>query len=164
MDSLQGRSAHEVELIREATTMALYISLSLMAVLIALPIGHEDARLRAGFTVLATATGLILAHHVAFRLSSRLVSGGVLTLESRDALSSQLLGGVPVALVAALPVFVLGEDPGENVAIILLLAFVAIVGYRAARGSTTPMRALAYVGGLVAVVTVVLAVKLSVGH
>jgi len=162
--SLRGRSGHEVELIREATTMALYISLSLLAVLIAMPIGQEDARVRAGVTVLVTAAGLILAHHVAFRLSSRLVSGGMLTRESRDVLASQLLGGVPVAVVAAVPVFVLGEDPGENVAIALLLAFVALVGYRAARASTTRARALLYVGGLVVVVGVVLALKLAVGH
>jgi hypothetical protein len=162
--SLQGRDAHEIELFREATTMALYISLSLLAVLIALPIAQEDGRLRAGLTVLVTAAGLILAHHVAFRLSSRLVNGGILTKTSRDVLTAQLLGGAPVALVAALPVFVLGEDPGENVAIVVLLGFVALVGYRAARASTTPLRAAAYVAVLVAAVSVVVAIKLAVGH
>ncbi len=158
-------SAHERELMREALTMALYVSLSLLAVLIALPVAaHTDDRIKAGLTVLITALGLVLAHHVAFRLSTKLVNGGLLTPESVHALKAQALGGLPVAVLAALPVFVLGEDPGENVAILLLLAFVALVGYRSARFTSGKARSLLYVCGLVVVVAAVLAIKYVAGH
>jgi hypothetical protein len=156
---------HRSELLREAMTMALYLSLSLLAVLVALPVaGPEDSRLRAGFTVLVTGIGLLLAHHVAFRVSSRLVSEGLLTPESRSALEAQALGGIPVAVAASLPVFLLGEDPGEVVAEVLLIAFVAIVGYRTARQRTTPLRSLAYVVTMSLAAGAVLVVKLAVGH
>jgi hypothetical protein len=75
----------------------------------------------------------VLAHHVAFRMSTRLVNGGLLTPESVSALTAQALGGLPVAVLAALPVVVLGEEPGEIVAELVLLAVGALVGYRSAR-------------------------------
>ena len=152
--------------LHEVTTMALYVSLSLLAVLIALPDVNpgEDNRFEEGLTVLGTGLGLVLAHHVAFRMSTRLVNQGLLTQESRDSLKAQALGGIPVAVLAAVPVFVLGEDPGEDVAIFLLLALVLAVGYRSARFSSRPIRALAYAGILVLVVAAVVTVKLAVGH
>ena len=156
---------HETELMREALTMALYVSLSLLAVLIALPVvGDVDNRVKAGVTVLITALGLVLAHHVAFRMSTRLVNGGLLTPESVRALKAQALGGLPVAVIAAIPVFVFGEDPGEDVAMVLLLAFVAVVGYRSARFTSGKARAFLYVCGLVLVVAAVLGIKLIAGH
>ena len=153
-----------LEVVREATTMALYVSLSLLAVLIALPIDTEDNRVRAGLTVLVTAVGLVLAHHLAFRMSTRLVNGGLLTPDSVRALEAQALGGLPVAVIAALPVFVFGEEPGELIAEIVLLAFVAFVGYRSARASSGPGRSVLYVGGITLAVAGVLVVKLLVSH
>lgn len=157
-------STHELELTREVLTMALYVSLSLLAVIIALPVNVEDNRVHAGFLVMVTGFGLVLAHHVAFRMSSRLVNEGLLTAESRTALTAQALGGIPVAVLAAIPVFVLGESPGEEVTEVLLLAFVAIVGYRSARRRTSAWRSLAYVAVLSVVVAAVIVVKLLTGH
>ena len=157
--------AYDAELIHEAITMALYVSLSLIAVLIALPIvGDEDNRVQAAITVMVTAVGLVLAHHVAFRLSTRLVNGGLLTPESVRALKAQALGGLPVAVIAAIPVFLFGEDIGEDVAIFLLLAFVALMGYRSARYTSGKARSFLYVCGLVGVISVVMLVKLIAGH
>jgi len=152
------------ELVREALTMALYVSLSLLAVLLAMPVAAQDNRWQAGLIVLATALGLVLAHHIAFRLSTRLVNGGLLTPESIHALKAQALGGLPVAVIAALPVFVLGEEPGETVSELILLAFVALVGYRSARFTSGKARSFLYVCGLVAVVAAVLLVKFVAGH
>jgi hypothetical protein len=157
-------SGHGPEVVREATTMALYVSLSLLAVFVVLPVGNEDNRVEAGLTVLLTGIGLVLAHHVAFRVSSRLVNDGLLDPESVRALQAQALGGIPVAVLAAIPVFVLGESPGEEVSELLLVALVALVGYRAARQRATPLRALVYAGGLVVMVGVVIVVKLAAGH
>ena len=155
--------AQRLELLREVTTMALYVSLSILAVLIALPIASNDNRVQAGLTVLGTGVGLVLAHHLSFRMSSRLVNGALLTPESIDALKAQALGGLPVAVLVALPVFVLGEEPGEVVSEVLLLAFVAIVGYRNAPFTSGVARSVAYVGVIVAAVAVVLAIKLLAG-
>lgn len=105
----------------------------------------------------------MLAHHLSFRMSSRLVNGGLLTPESIDALKAQALGGLPVAVLAALPVFALGEEPGEVVSEVLLLAFVALVGYRSARFTSGVARSVLYVGVIVAAVAVVLAIKLIAG-
>jgi hypothetical protein len=157
-------SEERLELVREVTTMALYVSLSILAVLIALPVAQNDNRVKAGLTVLATGLGLVLAHHLSFRMSSRLVNGGLLSPESVDALKAQALGGLPVAVLAALPVFVLGEEPGEVVSEVLLLGFVALVGYRSARFTSGVGRSLLYVGVIVAAVAVVLVIKLLAGH
>lgn len=159
-------SETELHLLHEVTTMALYLSLSLLAVLIALPTvdQQEDNRVQEGLVVLGTGVGLLLAHHVAYRMSSRLVNQGLLTEASRHAMKAQALGGLPVAALASVPVFVLGEDPGENVAILLLLALVLAVGYRSARFSLRPIRALAYTALLVVVVMGVVAVKLLTHH
>ena len=153
-----------LELLREVTTMALYVSLSILAVLIALPVAQNDNRVQAGLTVLATGLGLVLAHHLSFRMSSRLVNGGLLTPESIEALKAQALGGLPVAVLAALPVFVLGEEPGELVSELLLLGFVALVGYRSARFTSGVARSVLYVGVIVAAVAAVLVIKLLAGH
>lgn len=159
-------TSDERHLLHEVTTMALYVSLSLLAVLIALPDVNpaQDNRFEEGLIVLGTGVGLVLAHHVAFRMSSRLVNEGLLTDESRHAMKAQALGGLPVAALAAVPVFVLGEDPGEDVAILLLLALVLAVGYRSARFSVRPIRALAYTAVLVLVVLAVVVVKLLTHH
>jgi hypothetical protein len=153
------------DFLREVTTMALYVSLSLLAVLLALPdADDEDNRVQEGLVVLGTGLGLVLAHHVAFRMSTRLVNEGLLTGESVEAMRAQALGGIPVALLAALPVFLLGEDPGEDVAVLLLLLLVLGVGYRTARFSSRRVRALASAAVLVLVVAAVVGIKLIAGH
>ena len=160
-----GYTPERLEFLREVTTMALYVGLSLLAVLLALPdASGEDNRVQEGLVVLVTGLGLVLAHHVAFRMSTRLVNDGLLTAESFEAMRAQALGGIPVALLAAVPVFLLGEDPGELVAELLLLGLVLGVGYRTARFSSRPIRALAYAAVLVVVVAAVVGVKLVVGH
>lgn len=145
-------------------TMALYISLSLLAVLVALPAHDEPSGTTAAVTVVVSAVGLVLAHYVAFRLSSRLVDQGLVTTESLHLLGAQLSGALPVAIVAGLPPLVLGGTAGRILSEVLLLVFVAGVGYRAVRQSVGPGRSILYVGGLVVAVGVVVAVKSAVGH
>lgn len=144
--------------------MALYISLSLLAVLVALPPGDESHEARTAVTLLVTAVGLVLAHHVAFRLSSRLVDQGLITTESAQLLAAQICGALPVAVVAAVPPLLLGGTAGRVVSEVLLLAFVAGVGYTAARQTVGRGRSILYVGGVVIVVAGVVAVKSLVGH
>ncbi|WP_159805297.1 hypothetical protein [Cellulomonas citrea] len=159
-------SPHDREVVRDAVTMALYVSLSLLAVLIATPPPVEDeTALELAAVILLTGVGLLLAHQVAFILSSRLLSAGRLDAHARRALSAQLAGGMSVAVLAALPVLALGGEAGLVTAELLLLALVAVVGYLAARSLPMPVgRSLMYVGGTVLLAAAVIIVKLLAGH
>jgi hypothetical protein len=155
-----------LERVREGMTMALYVSLSLLAVMVALPVGAapEDAESPA-LVILATSVGLILAHVVAFRISTRLVHHGRLPTESIELLAAQLAGGAVVTLLAVVPALVLGAPDGVRAAELVLLAFIAVVGYVTARN--VPLgraRAGAYMVGVVVVTLLVLWVKNMVAH
>ena len=88
---------------------------------------------------------LVLAHHVAFRMSTRLVNEGLLS-PARAATPSraQALGGIPVAVLGSIPVFLLGEGPGRGRRDPAAARPVVAVGYRTARFSARPIRALGY--------------------
>ncbi len=143
--------------------MALYVSLSLLAVLVALPAHAASSRVAAAVTIVVAALGLVLAHHVAFRLLAA-VDNGLVTKESLRLLGAQLAGAVPVAAVAAVPPLIVGGDAGRILSEVVLVGFVALVGYRAARQTASPARSMLYVGGLVVTIAVVVAVKTAVGH
>ncbi len=153
------------EVARESVTMALYQSLSLLAVLLATPNpSAEDTRVEVAATVFLTGLGLLLAHHIAFRISSRLVNSGILSADSMRLLRAQALGGLPVVVAAALPPLVLGVDNGTLFSELLLLGIVVAVGYRAIRQAVSRRRAIVYVGGLAVTVALVIALKVAVGH
>lgn len=162
-----GSADHlQVEVAREAVTMALYQSLSLLAVLLATPTPGDGGETGAevALIVLLTGLGLLAAHHVAFRMSSRLVNAGALADDSLRLLRAQALGGVPVVVLAAVPPLVFGTDWGSLVSEVLLLGVVTLVGYRAARQRTSRGRALIYVAVVLGVAAAVIALKLAVGH
>lgn len=152
------------ELVHEAVTMALYVSLSLLAVLLALPSSVEESSPQLALTVALTAVALVLAHQVAFRLSTRLLNRGLLNDESLRLLGAQTIGGISVAALAALPVLLFGAQ-GLLLSAAILIILVAVVGYVTARSvPVSRLRALLYVGLVVIVVGLVLAVKSLVGH
>lgn len=155
-----GPSAPRHERVREGLTMALYISLSLLAVMVAMPVSDHPE-----LTITLTSLGLILAHQVAFRLSSRLVHQGRLGTANVELLTAQLIGGLAVTAIAVIPVLLFPDRLGVALAELLLLVFVAVVGYAAAR--TVPVgrtRALLYVSVVVVVVLTVLWVKNLAPH
>ncbi|MFN8127100.1 MAG: hypothetical protein U0R64_11405 [Candidatus Nanopelagicales bacterium] len=154
----------QLEWFHEATTMALYIGLSLLAVLVAQQGVTTESASTLWLTVFVTAIGLLLAHQVAFRLSTRLVNRGLLDAGALRLLGAQLAGGLVAAVIASLPVLLLGPS-GILVSEALILAMVAITGYRVARQvPTSRFRALLYVGFIVVIVLGVLAVKGLAGH
>ena len=159
-------TSHGHERIHEAVTMALYVSLSLLAVLVAQPTSlAPGASESPALAIVLTSVGLILAHLLAFRLSTRLVHRGQLSPASAELLGAQLIGGLAVTLVAVVPVLLIGGPGGVLAAELLLLAFIAGVGYVAAR--SVPLsrpRALAYVAVVVALALAVLWVKGLVHH
>jgi hypothetical protein len=164
--ALEPLPEHRRERLREGVTMALYVSLSLLAVLVALPPSLDPGAVaRPALTLLLTSLGLILAHVLAFRLSARLVHHGALPAAQLELLAAQLAGGLAVTAVAVVPVLFLGGPAGVRAAEWLLLAFVAAVGYLAARSvPVSRPRALAYVAAVVVLALGVLWVKSLVRH
>jgi len=161
-----GDTSHAHERIHEGVTMALYISLSLLAVLVAQETSLAPAAYASpALAIVLTSVGLILAHLLAFRLSTRLVHRGRLSPASAELLGAQLIGGLAVTAVAVMPVLVIDGPGGVLVAELLLLAFIAGVGYVAAR--SVPLsrpRALAYVAVVAVLALAVLWVKGLVHH
>jgi hypothetical protein len=104
--------AHDTLAAREFFAAALYLALVLLAALVVLPAEWvpDDAALVG--TMVGTAVGLVLAHWLAFRLAVQLTAdGGFAAASAAREAGAQILGGVAVALVAALPFVVLdGED------------------------------------------------------
>lgn len=153
------------EVWREGLTMALYISLSLLAVMAAIPSEEIEANSGLALTIALTALGLVLAHEVAFGMSSRLVTpGSKLEPLVSKVISAQVIGGAAVTLLAVLPILIFGPEAYLWSGALLLL-FVMFVGYRVARSAPHGrLRSLAYVAVVVVVVSGVLAVKSLVGH
>ena len=144
--------------------MALYISLSLLAVLVALPTGTLADTASVALTVGLTAVALVLAHQVAFRISTRLVHHGILDAQARRLLAAQLAGGAAVTVVAVAPVLIFGPDAIAWTGL-LLVAFVAVVGYIAARSVPVGrLRATLYSLGVVAMIGIILLVKGLIAH
>jgi hypothetical protein len=156
---------HAPEVLIEGFTMTLYVSLSLLAVVVAMPVDPaQDTAADLARIVLLTCAGLVLAHLFAFRLSSRLVQGE-LPAEHPSILLAQVVGGLAVGVIAAVPVLVLGVEPGAVVADALLLGIVALAGYTVARRARmSRTRTVGYVLTVVVGVMVILAVKAAAGH
>lgn len=146
--------------------MALYIGFSLLAVLLATPTDYAtETRVQLSTTLALTALGLVLAHQLAFRLSTRLLNRGVLDEQSLAILRAQLVGGLPVVAVAAVPVLLFGGPTGVLVSELLLLAIVAAVGFVTARSSgASTRRAVLNVVGVIVVVAALLAFKVTIGN
>lgn len=152
------------ELVREGMTMALYLSLSLLAVMVAFEDPTHPDTPDLGRLVFVTAVGLMLAHLLAFRMSARLVGRGR-TTEATELVVAQILGAVVVTALATVPLVVLGPWPGLLLAEIALLALITVVGYLSGRASGySRVRSLLYVAGVILVTVVVLEVKALAHH
>jgi diaminopimelate decarboxylase len=148
------------ERIREGMTMALYLSLSLLAVMVAFEDPTHPDMTDSAQLVFLTAIGLMLAHLLAFRMSSRLVARGERTSEYIGLVAAQVAGGAVVTAIATVPLLLFGSWPGLLVSEVALLALIAGVGYVTGRAAGyTRLRALLYVLGVVALTVVVLWVK-----
>jgi diaminopimelate decarboxylase len=152
--------AHVADRVREGMTIALYLSLSLLAVMVAFEDPtHPDSTGLARLTAV-TAVGLLLAHLLAFRMSSRFVHGAQRRGEYVSLVLAQVAGGVLVTLLATVPLLLFGSWPGLLISELALLALISGVGYLTARQSGEGrIRSLLYVGGIILLTLVVLWVK-----
>lgn len=153
------------EVWREGITMALYVSLSQLAVMTALPSREASADSKLALTVALTSVGLVLAHQLAFRMSSKLVApGSRLEPLAPRLLRAQLLGGAAVTLLAVVPILVFGPA-AYKFSVGLLLLFVMVVGYLVSRSAPHGrVRSVLYVIVVAVAVIAVLAVKSLVSH
>jgi hypothetical protein len=148
-----------VELRKEGLTTALYVSICLLAALIALPEkgeAHEHViRVVWGVTI-----GLAVAHWFAFRLSARLVGAGSLGQRDLESAGVQLAAAAAVALLASIPVLVFAESAELAAVEVLLAAFVGVVGFAVARGAgATLVRALVYALSVLVVALLIAGLK-----
>jgi hypothetical protein len=160
-DSFLASAEHR----REAITMALYVSISLISVMIALPseLSPDEAE-RPALAVFLTSIGLMLAHALAFRISARLAHGQ-LPSHVVAVLLAQLAGGLAVTVVAVAPILVVGGSAGVRLAEYLLIAFVGTTAYAAARASSmSRLRSTVYATLIVMLALVVLWVKALTPH
>ena len=142
--------------------MALYLSLSLLAVLLAVPASTDEDPVA---LVVLTALGLLVAHLVAFSISSRLVSEGVFDAESRRVAAAQVAAGLAVVALVTVPMLLFDAPTSLYVAQALLVLVVVGVGYLAARAArASVLRSVAYVAVVVLAVACVLVLKALVGH
>lgn len=144
---------------REAFTMAMYVAITLLAVMVAdlaKPSKWDDIWLLVGTTV-----GVVLAHLVAFRLGAQLFArDGRGRLNDADRLSSWGVVGaaVTVGAVAILPYLVLPADSAAVLTTILLALVVGLGAWVTARSNgATHSKALVFA---IAVTAIALAVAL----
>ena len=158
--------SHRQARIREGLTMALYIGLSLLAVMVALPRDVTAAlEPHPAVALFLTSISLLIAHQLAFRLSARLAHQGALGAEHLDLLAAQVVGGLAVTAVAVIPVLLFEGRTGIVIAELALLSFIAIVGYASARTiHVSRVRAFLSVLGVIVLVLLVLGLKEIVHH
>ena len=155
----------QTEVLRDGVEMALYIALSLLAVMVALPSALERTEtVEVALTLIVTAIGLLAAHWLAFRVSARLTTGGLLSQAELSILAAQLVGGAAVVAIAVVPILVLEPPKGLFVAQLALLAVIAGVAYLAARPrAPSPGVALLYAAVVVVGSAVIVLIK-DVSH
>lgn len=94
------------EALREAVTMALYVTLVLAAEFAAL--GHEPTSVPVTLgAIWGTTVGLTVIHVFAFGMAARLVAGGRLPDEGRVAAVLQVVASLSIAALVSLPFLVL---------------------------------------------------------
>ena len=101
------------ELTLEVSTMALYVSVVLLAALVALENGATTSDTDMLGLIWGTTIGLALAHYFAFRVASRLVRGTTFHKRDGEIALAQLCGAAIVAAACTIPV-VIFPDPTKN--------------------------------------------------
>jgi hypothetical protein len=137
---LTVRSPEHAEIVREAVTMVLYVSVVEIAELAALPaqhVGGGKVEGPVGAQLLAiiwgTAVGLAIAHWFAFRLAGRAFRGDRVTgLDTRIGIA-QILAAMFVAAVSSLPVLLFDDVRAQEFTGVVPAILIGIVGYLIAR-------------------------------
>lgn len=160
------RDANETELFKEASVMALYVAVCLLAALAAVDEDAGHGHVRAFAIIWGTTIGLAVAHAFAFRLSAQLVAHGALPRDDARAIAAQLVGAATVAVLASVPVLLVDVTAEFDIARLVLAGFITLSGYTVARQSgASTGRSLVYAGAVVVIgITIALTKNILSGH
>jgi hypothetical protein len=150
---------------KEAWTMALYVTICLLAALTAL----ENVVAVPGQVfglVWGTTIGLALAHLFAFRIAGRLVHDGRFPKGDQVVSSIQLAAAAAVAVLVSIPVLIAPAADELDWARYTCAGIIGVVGYGVARGGgQSRMRAALFGLGVLALAIVIAALKHALaGH
>jgi len=165
-DDPNDRHAEREHLVREAYTMALYVSIVLLAALAALADSSNPDGVNIVALVWGTTVGLALAHWVAFDLAARMASGGSRTREHLELAAAQLIGGLGVAALVTVPLLLLPEESERRLVRFELSVVIGVIAFLVARaGGARRLRATVYaVGALFVASTVAVLKNFLSGH
>lgn len=165
-DDARPEESQRAEARLEASTMALYVSVVLLAALVALRDSAHSSQAALLELIWGTTIGLTLAHLYAFRVSSRLVRGRSFDRGDLQLAGAQLAGASVVALLCTIPVAVL-PSPAEDDSVRLLLGLLlGLAGYISGRtGGASRLRSFVLGTSVFAVgIAVVLVKNATAGH
>jgi len=164
------------DVLREAMTMALYLSIVLLATLAALPSGSDGSGEGHGaggihgldlvWLIWGTTIGLALAHWFAFRLTVRAFSGGNATQSDLYVGIAQVVAAAGVAFLCSIPVVLIGDSNEVQAATVVPGVIVGIAGYFTARAGGRSKTQSLILGGIVMVLglTVAAVKNFLIGH
>jgi hypothetical protein len=156
------RTDEQRHLVREALTMALYVSITLLA---AETVTKAPSDPRAEEVIWATTVGLALAHWCAFILASRLVGPIRDEVPLARQLMAELVGAAGVGVVATIVVVLLPRQVQWQVARYTIAACVGLVAYGQLRMlGASRARAFRVAITALAVAEAVAALKRILGH
>jgi hypothetical protein len=153
------------ELAREAATMALYVSITLLGTLVAIPSDDVPGSLRTAALIWGGAAGLALAHWLAFDVGARLFATAGLERLHRLGGPMALAAALAVAALTSIPILIAPEELAPEAAISVLALILAVAGFAAARRNGAGVkRALAGGAVLLGVAAIVVAIKIAIDH
>jgi hypothetical protein len=151
------------ELAREAVTMALYVSLTLLGTLVAIPSDEVPGTLHTAAIIWGGCAGLALAHWVAFDVAGRIYRTPHLDRLHRLGGPVSVAAALAVAFAATIPLLVAPEDKASETATVVLVLILAGAGVAVGRrGGAGVMRS--FLGGLIVlgVAGVVVSIKIAI--
>ena len=150
----------------EASTMALYVSVVLLAALVALRDSTDTDQTELLQLIWGTTLGLALAHFYAFRVSSRLIRGRPFDRGDLRSALAQLVGASAVAVLCTIPVVLLPSPTEDDMVRLWIGLLLGVAGYTSGRaGGASRPRSLVLGAVVLAVgITVALVKNALAGH
>ena len=153
------------ELASEAVTMMLYVSLTLLAALVAIPSDDIPGTLGTAALLWGGAGALALTHWLAFDLGARLYRTEGLDRLHRLGGPVSVAAALGVAVVTSIPILLAPDDIASDLAICVLAFILASGGFAVGRRAGQSV-ARSLVGGAIVLVAagLIVAVKIAIDH